>query len=88
MPIAEANAVGRPVITSNLLSMPEVAGDAACIVDSFNASEIREGILKIINDQAYRETLIHNGFSNARRFDSKEVARQYYAIYKELSSDH
>ncbi len=86
MPIVEANAVGRPVITSNLLSMPEVADDAACIVDPFNVSEIREAVLKVINDQAYRETLIHNGFRNARRFEPKEVSRQYYEIYKELSA--
>jgi len=87
MPIVEANAVGRPVITSNLLSMPEVAGNAACIVDPFNVSEIRDGVLKIINDQSYREALVLNGFSNARRFDSKEVARLYAEIYKELSRD-
>ena len=80
----EANAVGRPVITSNLLSMPEVAGDAACIVDPYNIAEIRAGILRIINDEFYREALIHNGFSNALRFDPKEIARQYIELYKEL----
>ena len=86
MPILEANAVGRPVITSNLLSMPEVAGDAACIVDPYNVAEIRAGILKIINDSDYREVLVNNGLTNARRFNAEEVARQYYEIYKELSS--
>lgn len=86
MPILEANAVGRPVITSNLLSMPEVAGDAACIVDPYSVSEIRAGILKILENRPYREALIHNGFINARRFDPREVARQYVGIYKELAS--
>ena len=84
MPILEANAVGRPVVTSNLLSMPEVAGDAACIVDPYNVEAIRVGILKIINDKDYREDLIQNGFTNARRFDAKEIARQYAEIYKQL----
>ena len=84
MPILEGNSVGRPVITSNLLSMPEVAGAAACIVDPTNVEDIRVGILKIINDKDYREDLIKNGFTNAQRFDAKEIARQYVEIYKEL----
>lgn len=85
MPILEANAVGRPVITSNILSMPEVAGDAACLVDPYSVSEIREGIQRIIKDAKYREILIKNGFENIARFDPKEVARQYLELYRELS---
>ncbi len=85
MPILEANAVGRPVITGNMLSMPEVAGDAACIVDPYNVSEIRDGVMRIINDEAYRETLIHNGFSNVRRFDPHIIAEQYAQLYREIS---
>jgi len=84
MPILEANSVGRPVITSNLLSMPEVAGGAACIVDPYDVAEIRAGIMKIINDKDYREFLIGAGLRNAQRFNAKTVADQYYAIYKEL----
>lgn len=84
MPILEANAVGRPVITSNILSMPEVAGDAACLVDPYIISEIRAGIQLIIKDAKYREILIDNGFENITRFNPKEVARQYLELYKEL----
>lgn len=84
MPILEANAVGRPVITSNLLSMPEVAGDAACIVDPHEISSIRNGILKILYDSSYRELLIENGFRNIDRFSANEVAKQYLEIYREL----
>ncbi|OGS94870.1 MAG: hypothetical protein A3H31_04225 [Gallionellales bacterium RIFCSPLOWO2_02_FULL_57_47] len=86
MPILEANAVGRPVITSNILSMPEVAGDAACIVDPYNISEIRAGILRIMNDEVYRESLIQNGFINARRFDSRVIANRYVKLYREISN--
>jgi len=85
MPILEANAVGRPVITSNILSMPEVAGDAACLVDPYSISEIRDGIERIIKDAKYRDILIKNGFENIARFDQKEVARQYLELYRELS---
>jgi glycosyltransferase involved in cell wall biosynthesis len=61
MPIVEANAVGRPVITSNILSMPEVAANAACLVDPLSVEEIRAGIIKIIQDENYRNTLVRNG---------------------------
>lgn len=84
MPILEANAVGRPVITSNLLSMPEVAGDAAAIVDPFLISEIRAAVQRIINDDTYRENLINNGYRNALRFNANEVANQYVELYNEL----
>jgi len=84
MPILEANAVGRPIITSDILSMPEVAGDAACIVDPYNISQIRTGVRRIINDDKYRDMLIANGFKNIARFDANKIARQYLDIYKEL----
>lgn len=85
MPIVEANAIGRAVVTSNLLSMPEVAGDAAHLVDPFDVISIREGILKVIDDDKYRESLISNGYKNRKRFDVKEIAEQYSQIYRRLS---
>src|SRR5690606_23854889 len=51
LPILEAHAIGRPVITSNVASMPEVAGKGALKVDPYNVEEIREGIKKLINDK-------------------------------------
>ncbi|HZE85853.1 MAG TPA: glycosyltransferase family 1 protein, partial [Puia sp.] len=86
MPILEAQAVGRPVITSNILSMPEVAGDAACLVDPFDVSAIREGILKIIQDGSYRDELIRKGQTNIRRFDPEKIALQYLDLYKKIAN--
>ncbi len=85
MPIIEANAIGRPVVTSNICSMPEVAGSAASLVDPRDVQSIREGILKVIHDDAYRENLIQNGFRNAARFTPEAIAQQYADIYMELS---
>ena len=84
MPIIEGNAVGRPVITSNLCSMPEVAGEAACIVDPFEISSIRAGILKIINETNYREDLINKGYENIKRFKAEKIASDYLKIYQEI----
>jgi glycosyltransferase involved in cell wall biosynthesis len=85
MPIVEANAVGRVVITSNVSSMPEVAGNAAHLVDPFSVSSIHEGILKVIDDDQYREQLITNGFVNCKRFDASVITKQYLDIYTLIS---
>lgn len=84
MPIVEANATGRAVITSNVFSMPEVAGNAAHIVDPYNVSAIKEGILKIINDNNYRESLIKNGLENCKRFESQKIADAYATLYERI----
>ena len=84
MPIVEANAVGRPVITSNTTSMPEIAGDAAVLVDPFDISSIREGILTIIQNQQLREELVQNGLQNHLRFQPKQLAAQYAELYSQL----
>jgi glycosyltransferase involved in cell wall biosynthesis len=84
LPILEANAVGRPVITGNILSMPEVAGDAACLVDPFDVESIRTGILKVIRDPVYREELIQFGFKNVERFKPQKIVEEYVKLYKEI----
>jgi glycosyltransferase involved in cell wall biosynthesis len=87
MPIIEANATGRPVITSNIGSMREVAGEAACMVDPFDVQSIRTGILRLIEDRKYREGIIQRGFENAVRFKSKTIAAQYAVIYKGVMAE-
>ncbi len=62
MPIIEGQAIGRAVIAGNVASMPEIAGDGACLVDPYDVPAIRTGILRIINDPEYRESLIARGF--------------------------
>ena len=86
MPIVEANVVGRPVVTSDISSMPEVAGNAACLVDPFDSASIRSGIRRVIKDVDYRSKLIANGRVNAERFDANNIAEQYLAIYKEMKA--
>ena len=84
LPIVEANVIGRPVVTSGLLSMPEVAGDAACLVDPCDVASIRSGIRRVIGDASYRARLIENGYRNAARFSPAAIAGQYVALYREL----
>lgn len=84
MPILEGQAVGRPVITSTLLSMPEVAGDAACLVNPHDPAAIRAGLERIISDDQYRHALVQRGFENVRRFDPAVIANAYLGIYRTL----
>jgi glycosyltransferase involved in cell wall biosynthesis len=84
VPIIEANAVERVVVTSNCSAMAEVAGNAACLVDPLDITSIREGIVKVINDDGYREQLIAAGRINRQRFDARRIADQYYELYQEV----
>ena len=67
--------------------MPEVAGDAAVLVDPFSDASIREGFLKVINDHEFRESLIERGYDNAKRFDTESIAEQYIKIYKMIGQN-
>lgn len=85
LPIVEAQAVGRPVLTSNVWSMPEVAGDGACIVDPFDVSSIRSGLQRIIEDPEYRKGLVEAGFANVVRFQVQNVASRYAELYRRIA---
>ncbi|GLI36455.1 glycosyltransferase family 4 protein [Desulforhabdus amnigena] len=84
LPIVEAQATGRPVVTSNILSMPEIAGESACLVDPFDVASIRAGILRILKDSNYREDLVQKGIKNVQRFQPRAITAQYVKLYREL----
>ncbi|REE27442.1 glycosyltransferase involved in cell wall biosynthesis [Winogradskyella pacifica] len=84
MPIIEAQATGRPVVTSNFGAMLEVAQNSASLVDPYSVTSIRNGIERIMLDVNYRNSLINKGYSNIQRFQLKTIAKQYIKIYKEL----
>ena len=86
MPVIEAQSVGRPVLTSAIEPLIEVAGDAACMVNPEDTQDIRRGLLRIIEDNRYREELIMKGQENIRRFQLKSIAAQYLALYNEVEN--
>lgn len=86
MPIVEANATGRPVVTSNVCAMPETAGGAACLVDPYDVESIRAGILRVIHDRSYRDELVRRGYSNAVRYRAEVIGQQYLNLYRELAT--
>jgi glycosyltransferase involved in cell wall biosynthesis len=84
LPILEGQATGRPVVTSRLLSMPEVAGEGACFVDPFDVASIRSAIERIASDPAYRSQLVAHGLSNVKRYASDTVAAMYAELYQRV----
>ena len=84
-PVVEAMACGVPVITSNVTSLPEIAGDAAYLVDPYNIEEIKKALIKVLFDQSLRRTLIEKGLSRARRFSWETVAKRMISIYEGIS---
>jgi glycosyltransferase involved in cell wall biosynthesis len=85
MPVIEANCVERAVLTSTVSSLPGVAGNAACLVDPYKVEDIRNGLLSIIEDDAYRAQLIENGRKNRLRFNADIIADAYYQLYKKMA---
>ena len=84
IPIIEAMACGVPVITSNTSSMPEVAGDAAHLINPNNKEEITNGIMKILSDGNYKNGLIEKGLKRYKLFTWGFMARQVLDLYKQL----
>ena len=84
VPVVEANTIGRPVVTSNCSALPEIAGEGACLVDPLNITSIRTGILRVINDDVYRDNLIEAGRINSIRFDANTITNQYLKLYNEV----
>jgi glycosyltransferase involved in cell wall biosynthesis len=74
MPILEAFHCGCPVLTSKITSMPEVAGEAARLVDPYDINQIANGILELASDDDLREDLIYRGFIRARLFSWEKTA--------------
>jgi len=84
LPVLEAMACGTPVITSNLSSMPEVAGGAALLVDPRSTNEISDAMLRLAGDEQLRQQLCAKGLQRAGRFSWKQTAEETLTLYRDL----
>jgi glycosyltransferase involved in cell wall biosynthesis len=84
IPVLEAMAFGVPVITSNRSALPEIAGDAALMVDPANVEEIESALRLLMENGNERKELARRGRERAAQFTWTETARQTYAVYTEL----
>ncbi|MBN3992483.1 MAG: glycosyltransferase family 4 protein [Nostoc sp. NMS2] len=75
LPVLEAMACGTPVITSNLSSLPEVAGDAAILIDPYDTEEITEAMQAVATDSALRSHLSSQGIIHSQQFSWEKTGQ-------------
>jgi len=80
LPILEAMVCGCPVVTSNISSMPEVAGDAAVLVEPLEVESISHGIVKAIKE---KDALVKKGFEQIDKFSWEKTAKETLRVYKQ-----
>jgi glycosyltransferase involved in cell wall biosynthesis len=84
LPLLEAMAHGTPVISSNTTAIPEVAGDAALLVNPTNKDEIVAALLRILTDNVFKETLKQRGLERVKLFSWRRMAEQILQTYEEV----
>ncbi len=88
LPIIEAQAVGRVVLTSNIEPMISVASkDAAIFVNPYNVDYIKKGFETIIKNKELRESFIQKGLQNVKRFSINQIGAQYVELYKKVEDN-
>ncbi len=84
IPVLEALACGVPTITSNVSSMPEIAGDAALLIDPANPEEIYSAIKRLIDDKGLYLSLKQKSVEQAKKFSWENTALGTLAVYNSL----
>lgn len=81
MPIIEAQAIGRPVVTSNISPMNSIAGINAILVEPSNFDSIKEGLLRAINEY---DKIVEAGVINSRKYIVSTIANKYFKLYNKI----
>jgi glycosyltransferase involved in cell wall biosynthesis len=84
LPVLEAMTLGTPVVTSNTSSLPEVAGDAALLINPNEPMQLAEAILKLISDSQLRQTFIDKGKERAKTFSWERTAIETLKAYRSI----
>jgi len=82
-PPLEAMSLGVPVLAGKSSSIPEVTGDAACLVNPTSAEDIARGLSKIVDDSEYRQALIESGYRQIKKYSWRKAASEYIKLYHE-----
>ena len=85
MPILEAMAAGVAVVTSNRSALPEVAGDAALLVDPEDTDALTSALQRVTSDDVYRQELVKRGLNRVALFSWDRAVTQTWTIYRSLS---
>ena len=82
LPVLEAMALGAPVITSNVSSLPEIADGAAILINPYSQTEIVEAVTQLLNDEGLRTKYRELGFGRAKIFDWRTTAAKTLQVYR------
>ncbi|MBV6623520.1 MAG: glycosyltransferase family 4 protein [Rivularia sp. (in: Bacteria)] len=84
LPVLEAMTLGTPVVTSNNSSLPEVAGDAALLINPDEPMQLAEAILKLVNDSQFRQEFVQKGKERAKIFSWERTAKETLEAYRSI----
>ena len=84
LPVLEAMTCGCPVVTADNSSLPEVAGEAALLVDAGDEPGLASAMRRVLEDDALRQSMAAQGFEQARRFSWEACARTTLGVYNDL----
>ena len=85
LPVLEAQTTGAAVMCANNSALPEIAGDAALLVDPHDVDAIAAAMLRLSQDEALRQELIAKGYENVKRFSWEKAARETLAVLEEAA---
>jgi glycosyltransferase involved in cell wall biosynthesis len=89
IPIVEAFRCGVPVITANITAMPEVAGEAALLIDPFDEKAIANAMQQLVENHDLRKKLIDSGFKRAKLFSWDQAAQKLWqSMMKTISKSN
>jgi glycosyltransferase involved in cell wall biosynthesis len=84
LPVLEAMACGTPVVCSSTSSLPEVAGEAALLIDPLDVAALAEALFRVVTDQGLRRALVERGFGQAKMFSWQRCAGQVLNVLEEV----
>jgi glycosyltransferase involved in cell wall biosynthesis len=86
LPLLEAMACGIPVLSSNVTALPEVAGDAALLVDPYDVEAMAAGLERLLADESLRHDLSRRGLERARNFTWERTAAATWRVLAETAA--
>jgi len=84
MPILEAMNLGVPVVASNISALPEIAGEAALLVDPLNTDEIADAIWRVVTNKELKEDLVKKGLEQVKKFSWEKCAKETLIVLESL----
>jgi len=90
LPLVEAMACGTPIVASNISSVPEIAKEAAILVDPYNEEDLSEALVSVLSDQKLKDSLTQKGHKRVSEFSwdktAQEVLKEYQNLFQKRSA--